>query len=299
MKSSNGSNNIPEIIQTSRGPVEYLDSGTGPVIVALHGAMGGYDQSDILARTVGPTGYRFIAVSRPGYLGTPLSVGASPADQADACAELLNVLRIPEACVMAISGGGPCAIHFALRHASRCRALVLLSTCGMPTKSRIPFSFRIMEFLARYPRVIRWMQKKAEGNLEKNLSRSIADPVVLARTLADPVARPLVEELTIGMFNRMNERVQGTDNDIRVSQTTAYPLEKVSVPTLVVHGTADKLVPYEQHGKVLGTRIPGAELLAVDGGEHVTIFTHRDLVRERVADFLTRVPGCRQPPITD
>ena len=279
----------PQIANTARGPVEFVEAGCGPVIVTLHGAMGGCDQSDILARTVGPEGYRYIAVSRPGYLGTPASAGLSPDDQADTVAALLDTLGIRQVCVAAISGGGPCALHFALRHTERCNALILLSTCGTPTRSRIPIAFRIMEFAAKWPAITRWMQRKAAENFEANLKRSISDPEVLARTLADRDVRPLVEELTIGMFDRMGERITGTDNDIRVSQTTAYPLEQIAVPTLVVHGTADKLVPYEQHGKVLADRIPNAERFIVEGGEHVTIFTHRAAVRETVKAFLDRV----------
>jgi hypothetical protein len=37
---------------------------------------------------------------------------------------------------------------------------------------------------------------------------------------------------------------------------------------------------------VLATRIPGAELLAIDGGDHVAIFTHRAQVRAQVTQFL-------------
>ncbi len=81
-------------------------------------------------------------------------------------------------------------------------------------------------------------------------------------------------------------RLPGTENDIRVTRTTAYPLEQIAVPVLVVHGTADRLVPFAQHGQVLATRIPGAELLAIDGGDHVAIFTHRAQVRARVTQFL-------------
>lgn len=36
----------------------------------------------------------------------------------------------------------------------------------------------------------------------------------------------------------------------------------------------------------MAARIPGAELLAIEGGDHVAIFTHRDEARARVARFL-------------
>src|SRR5512145_918287 len=78
----------PAVVETSRGPVECAIVGDGPVVVALHGAMGGWDQSLLLARTLGEGGYRYVGVSRPGYLGTPLASGRSPEEQADLLAAL-------------------------------------------------------------------------------------------------------------------------------------------------------------------------------------------------------------------
>jgi hypothetical protein len=52
--------------------------------------MGGCDQGLILARTIGETGYRFVALSRPGYLGTPLTAGRTPEEQADLYADLVD-----------------------------------------------------------------------------------------------------------------------------------------------------------------------------------------------------------------
>jgi len=280
-----------QVAHTARGPVEYIESGDGPAVLAVHGAMGGYDQSDILARTIGSPGYRYIAVSRPGYLRTPLDVGREAGEQADAHAALLDALGIDDAVVMAVSGGGPSALEFALRHGTRhggrCRGLVLVSTCGGIIRSRIPVAFHVMQVLLRWPACARWLRRKTAAGLEKNLSRSISDPAILARVLADPDVRSLLEELTVGMFDDAAKRLPGTANDIRVTRATRYALEQIDVPTLVVHGDKDCVVPFEQHGKALAARIPGARLLCCTGGEHVAIFTHRDLVREHVARFLT------------
>jgi pimeloyl-ACP methyl ester carboxylesterase len=227
-----------------------------------------------------------VAVSRPGYLGTPLSAGRTPEEQADLCAELLDGLGIDRAAVMAVSGGGPCALQFALRHADRCWALVLVSTCSGRIESAVPLAFHVIKLLARWPWFAAAMRRRVERDPEAAARRSIPDPVVRARTLADPEVGPLLVALLSSTSDRMARRLPGTENDIRVTRSATYPLEEIAVPALVVHGTADRLVPFAEHGQTLVARIPGAQLLAIEGGEHVAIFTHRAAVQARVTQFL-------------
>ena len=277
---------VPTFLNTQHGPIEYIECGEGAAVLALHGAMGGYDQGRILARTTGEPGYRYVSISRPGYLGTPLTAGRTPEEQADLYAEILDRLDIRQTAIMAISGGGPSAIHFALRHRSRCWGLVLISTCAGKVDTPIPISFKLMKLLVRCPVSVAMIKKRTNKDLERALRRSIPDPAIRARTVQDPQVRPLIEEVIMGVFYRITLRLPGTDNDIRITQTTTYPLERIEVPVLVVHGTEDRLVPFTQHGKSLAERIPRAQLLAVEGGEHMAIFTHRDEIRARVTRFL-------------
>ena len=67
---------------------------------------------------------------------------------------------------------------------------------------------------------------------------------------------------------------------------TTHSLDQIALPVLIVHGTKDRMVSFTQHGKSLAERIPRAQLLAVEGGEHMAIFTHHDEVRARVTRFL-------------
>lgn len=279
-------NSNVKILTTSRGPVEYLDFGNGEVILSLHGAMGGYDQSQILARTIGEANYRYLSLSRPGYLGTPLRTGKTPEEQADLYAEVIDLLGISQVIVFAISGGGPSAIFFALRHPDKCRGLVLASTLGGKAKNKIPFSFYVMTLLAKWPAFVSMMRRKTEKNLKQKLRRSISDPDILKRTVRDSDVMTLYRELAVGMFYRIAERIEGTRNDIKISQTRTYPLTDIAVPTLVIHGTKDPLVPFEGHGRHLASEIPGAQLLAAEGGGHGTIFTHRREIRSKVSAFL-------------
>jgi pimeloyl-ACP methyl ester carboxylesterase len=286
----------PIVITTTRGRIEYAVSGAGPVVLALHGAMGGYDQSLLLAKTIGPSDFRVVAVSRPGYLGTPLDSGRRPDAQADLCAALLDSLGVAQAAVLAISGGGPCALQFALRHRQRCWGLVLVSTCGGPVTTPIPLHFQLMAWLARCPGVGAILQRQVQRDLEQAARRSIPDPTLRAQTLQDPTTGPLFRALLASTADQMARRLPGTLNDIQITRTTAYPLEQIRVPALIVHGTADQMVPYVEHAEPLAQRIPGAELCAIAGGEHMAIFTHRDTIQRRVAAFLARhVPGPASP----
>lgn len=277
---------MPGTCSTSMGTAEYTDFGTGPAVVCLHGALGGWDQSLILAQTAGAAGFRYIALSRPGYLGTPMASGKNPEEQADLVAALLDRLKIPGAGVLAISGGGPCAINFGLRHPDRCLGLVLTSTCAGRMDARIPLSFKVTARLARVAWVGHMLHKKALKDTAAVAARSIRDPDIFSRTVENTDVWPLFSAMLLSTFDRMHLRMDGTMNDIRITQSTDYPLEDLKVPVLVVHGTQDSLLPFDTHALELARRIRSADLLTVEKGEHVAIFTHRDAVRPGVVAFM-------------
>jgi pimeloyl-ACP methyl ester carboxylesterase len=275
-----------ELVKTLRGQVECAVWGEGPAVLSLHGAMGGYDQGVLLARTVAAPRFRFVAISRPGYLGTPLVLGRTPQEQADLCAEVLDELALPKVAVMAISGGGPAALQFALRHPARCNGLVMISACSGRLDVPVPFQWQIMKLLARIPGATSGMRRKLANDPEKAAMRSIPDAALRERTVNHPEAGPLMLALQLSILDNMARRIRGTDNDIRQTRVElAYPLERIEAPTLAVHGMADSVVPFI-HAQWLVARVPGAELFAVEGGEHVTIFTHLAEVRARVTEFL-------------
>lgn len=276
----------PLVVSTRRGPMECAVSGEGPAVLSLHGAMGGHDQGALLARTVGPAGFRYLAPSRPGYLGSALSLGRTPEEQADVYRDLLDALGIQRAAMMAVSGGGPSALQFALRHPDRCWGLVIVSSVCRRVEARLPLAWYLLKITARCEPLVAAMRRKAARDPDGALRRSIPDPELRARTLRDPEAGSLLLELHLSTLDRMRHRLQGTQNDVAVTRgDLSFSLERVAAPLLVVHGTADSAAPFEQ-ARELASRVPGAELLAIEGGEHVSIFTHRDLVRERVARFL-------------
>src|SRR5574341_2268914 len=71
------------VLSTAQGPVEYAEHGSGPPILVLHGAGGGYDQGLFVAEYLVGSGFRFIAPSRFGYLRSLILGDGTPETQAD------------------------------------------------------------------------------------------------------------------------------------------------------------------------------------------------------------------------
>jgi pimeloyl-ACP methyl ester carboxylesterase len=76
---------------------------------------------------------------------------------------------------------------------------------------------------------------------------------------------------------------------MRYAEISSLELERITAPTLVIHGTVDTDVP-PAHGDRAAAAIPGAELIAMDRGTHLCLFTHPDAaaVQARAVEHLRR-----------
>jgi non-heme chloroperoxidase len=63
-------------------------------------------------------------------------------------------------------------------------------------------------------------------------------------------------------------------------------LPKIDVPTLVVHGTEDRILPYDATAKRLPGLIADMKLVSVEGGPHNIAWTHPDEVNNALLEFL-------------
>jgi non-heme chloroperoxidase len=65
-------------------------------------------------------------------------------------------------------------------------------------------------------------------------------------------------------------------------------LPKIDVPTLLIHGNADRILPYEATAARLPGLIADLTVVTVDGGPHNIAWTHPDEVNSALLDFLAR-----------
>ncbi|WP_285658421.1 alpha/beta hydrolase [Actinomycetospora sp. NBRC 106375] len=290
---------VSEIAETALGPVEYAVVGTGSPVVVVHGSPGGIDAAALMARILPRDRVSAILLSRPGYLGTPLAGRSTIDEQADLVAALLDHLAIDRAGVYTWSGGGPSGYRLAVRHPERVTALVAnaavcqayeaphqdLATRLMFTTAPGRWLLRLLA--AHQPEQYIRSELASEGDLtDEQLSRRVEE------VLADPAKRDLALALGPTAVPDAHRRA-GFHNDLdRFAAITSLELEKITAPTLVVQGTADSDLPPAQSTFAADT-IPGAELLTLDSGTHLALYTHPDAAaaQARVVEFLTRGGG--------
>ncbi|WP_119307484.1 alpha/beta fold hydrolase [Cohaesibacter haloalkalitolerans] len=284
-----------QIMQTDLGPIEYAIEGshTGPTLLAIHGGMGGVDQGTLLAKAAIAPDHPFttIAVSRPGYLGTPLHNRTTPAEQADLLALLLDRLDVKRATVVAISAGGPSAIEFAARHPERCQALILISCCmkALPVNRSILARLALFRLVARSHLFVNWMRKKAMNDQERMARRSIPDPELLRATIKNREAWHLMQALQSSLFQEMAARLPGTINDTRLfARSRPIPFSAIQCPTLIIHGNRDTVVPFD-HAETAAKNIAGARLITQENAGHVALFSHLERVRRSINQFMTEL----------
>jgi non-heme chloroperoxidase len=68
-------------------------------------------------------------------------------------------------------------------------------------------------------------------------------------------------------------------------------LARIDVPTLVVHGLTDRILPFAATGKRTHEAVKGSRLVEVDGGPHGLTWTHADEINHELLDFLGQRAG--------
>jgi pimeloyl-ACP methyl ester carboxylesterase len=282
------------IATTARGPMEYVRSGEGPVVLLLHGTPGGYDRGVQLRRQLEGNGLGALSVSRPGYLRTPLETGRTPAEQADAYAALLDALAIDRVAVLAVSGGSPSALEFARRHPDRTWALALVSPVTGPIGGQQAGgrSGLVRASDALFGRDFAgWAQVQAI-RMRPQLVLGENSPLLNAdsrrRFREDPARLSNLLDVAAASLANGSLRRVGMENDqAQFAALKPIAYREIAAPALLVHGTDDTLVPLS-HAEAAAREIPGAELLRLQDGDHFISVSRPEDYLPRLLDFFTR-----------
>lgn len=270
---------------TTAGPIEYAEQGVGMPLLSIHGAGGGYDQGLTNAAELVGDGFRIIAPSRFGYLGTPVPADASPAAQADTHAALMAELKLHKAFVVGISAGARSALELALRHPSRVAALILIvpgtyaptSPVAIEASRGSQFAFWLVNAGADF---VWWATERLAPSV---LIRFIGvSPQLVAA--APKVDQDRVTEI-VRSIQPLSLRFPGINIDSN-PDLRRLPLEEIRVPTLII-SARDDLFNTLPAAEFAARFIPNARLVVFDTGGHLLVGHDRE-VRVLVGEFLAR-----------
>ena len=65
-------------------------------------------------------------------------------------------------------------------------------------------------------------------------------------------------------------------------------IPKIDVPALIVHGTADNILPIDSTGRLFAKALPNAEYVEIEGAPHGLLWTHASEVNEALLGFLSK-----------
>ena len=261
------------MLQTSCGPIEYQEAGTGLPLLAVHGSGGGHDQGMAFARGLAGSGIRVIAMSRFGYLRTPMPADASAAAQADAHLCLLDALGIRAAAVMGGSAGAPSALQMAIRHPDRVSALILLVPLAYKPAAQADSAVPMPAWVER------WMMRMIGSDFLFWAAIHVARDQVIKLVLATPpelltTASPPEQARINAMLDHIlpvSERAAGLVSDTAVGKhLTASPLHTVRAPTLVISARDDRYGTFASAQYTAG-QIAGARFIGFEHGGHTWV----------------------------
>lgn len=269
-------------VETGCGLVEYGDRGQGAPLVCVHGSPGDFVEGLLMGEFFRVNGFRIIAPSRPGYGGTPLAAGRTSAEQADAIAALLDALGLDRVAVLGASGGGPASYALAGRHADRVSCLLEVDSICLPIPpnrlERLSWSSRPLVALEL------WLVDHFPGRMLKMAgSRGNPDPQEAAARVAS--LRSLIQSASDWPRMRV-----GYDNDEAEFATLGeLPLARITCPTMIVHGQADRSVP-TAHAEHAHAAITDSQLQWLPDGPHIAFFVDPNAQHDALAWLRRHAP---------
>ena len=260
----------------------YKDWGKGPVVTFSHGWPLSSDAWDAQMLFLGQNGYRVLAHDRRGHGRSGQTWQGNNMDQyADDLAELLDHLDVKNATMVGHSTGGGEVVRYIARHGQkRVERVVLISAVPplMLKTEKNPGGLPLSVF------------DEIRAGVVKDRSQFYKDLSLPFYGYNKPGAK--ASEGVRGEFWRegMQSSIVASYDCIKAFSETdqTEDLKKIDVPTLVIQGDADQIVPIDDSGKLSAKLVKNGTLKVIPGAPHGLCTTHADVINQELIAFLQK-----------
>jgi pimeloyl-ACP methyl ester carboxylesterase len=261
-------------ITVDRLRVHYIETGTGPTLVMIHGNAGAVE--DFTFGTIGLLcgNYRIVAVDRAGHGKSERPSGKTPTleYQADLLHQTLTHLGITEPVLVGHSWGAALALAYALKYRQEVSGLVLLAPAAYADKG----GNKLMRMAITPPLI---------GDAELLIGKLLFGRRVLTHELArafypEPVPKDYLKMASSSWLTRRHLKSYLEDEWTLNASLKALSkrYSEINVPVVIVTGDEDKVVSPKENAYRLKAAISQAQLIEVKGAGHEIPQSHPETV---------------------
>jgi non-heme chloroperoxidase len=263
--------------------IYYKDWGTGPVVTFSHGWPLSSDAWDGQMLFLVQNGFRVVAHDRRGHgRSSQASSGNDMDGYADDLAAVIEALNLNGATLVGHStGGGEVARYIARHGTKRVVATVLVAAVPpiMVKSATNPEGLPLEAF------------DKLRHDLFKDRSQFYKDLAQIFYGANRPGAKVSQGILDQFWFWSMQAGLKNAYESIKAFSETDFTedLKKIDVPTLVLHGEDDQIVPVKDSAKKSAKLITGAQEIYYPGAPHGLTATHQDQLNADLLAFVRKL----------
>ncbi len=273
--------------QENTTPIEiyYEDHGSGQPVVLIHGYPLDGHSWERQSRALHKAGYRVITYDRRGFgQSSKVEIGYDYDTYAADLDALLTELDLTDVILVGFSmGTGELARYTSKYGSGRIAKLAFLASLE-------PFLLQTDENPEGVPQsVFDGIVEAATGdrfawftgffqnfyNLDENLGKRISEEAVRGSWNVAVTSAP------VAAFAVVPTWIEDFRSDVA-------KVREAGIPTLIVHGTSDNILPIDSTGRPFSKLLPDAEYVEIEGAPHGLIWTHTNEVNEALLAFLAK-----------
>jgi non-heme chloroperoxidase len=259
--------------------IYYKDRGNGPVVTFSHGWPLNSDMWDGQMLFLAQRGFRVVAHDRRGHgRSSQAATGNDMDGYADDLAAVIEALDLKDIIMVGHSTGGGEVARYIGRHGTKRLSKAVLITPGPPLMLKTPANPEGLP-LGVFDAI--------RAGLVKDRSQFYRDLAIQFHGANRPGAKVSQEILDQFWLWSMQCGLQNAHDSIKAFSETDFTedLKKFDVPTLVLHGEDDQIVPVHDSAGKSAKLIKGAVEIYYPGQSHGLTATHADLINRDLLAF--------------
>lgn len=266
-------------------PLYYKDWGpkNGKVVVFSHGWPLNSDSWEAQMLFLAEKGYRVIAHDRRGHGRSGQSWNGNNMDQyADDLGVVLETLNVKGVTLVGFSTGGGEVARYVGRHGSKRVSKIVLVSAVTPLMLKTEQNPNGVPL-----EVFDGLRKGSTANRSQLYQDIASGPFFGFNRPGATASAGLIDAF---WMQGMSASHKATFDSIKAFSETNFveDLKRIDVPTLVIHGDDDQIVPIQTSGRATVKLVKGAKIIEYPGAPHGITDTHKDRLNQDLLNFISQ-----------